>query len=431
MLAGDLAASERRLLERLKAEREKTRQKTEKERILADRQRARQQERDEEARQRKLELVRLEEEAQAARERVLEENNGVVWSSKLIQVAAPPDAAASKGIKRAADKILLPPSAGVSLLNQEAMRNGAYFFELKHPSGRSTHAGLLEFTAAEGFVALPRKVARCLWGPNADPAACEGELHVSYKRLPKATRAVFQPRSALFQETVGEGMREALEKALFQHSALTVGDWIEVEHEGQVFDLRVRELEPAAAVSVIDTEVEAEVHPSVETEERIVAEELEAQRRLAVAAAAAKAALDAEEAQKLVKAEELARKLALMAEKTAGLPPEPPVAGGGAPTTTTTTTATCLFRFPDGTKHTRRFSFTDPVQILFDFVDSKGASGYMPGQYRLVTQYPRHVFDVSTGAGEIEIGSTALGGGGDSAVSSRQVLFLEAVDKNC
>ena len=31
-------------------------------------------------------------------------------------------------------------------------------------------------------------------------------------------------------------------------------------------------------------------------------------------------------------------------------------------------------------------------QLLFDFVDSKGASGLDPGSYALVTQYPRRVF---------------------------------------
>ena len=32
------------------------------------------------------------------------------------------------------------------------------FFKLGTPAGSTTHAGLLEFSAAEGFVALPLKV---------------------------------------------------------------------------------------------------------------------------------------------------------------------------------------------------------------------------------------------------------------------------------
>lgn len=412
MLAGELAASERRLKERTKAELEKARAKLEKERILAERQRARQESREVEARRRRLEQLKFEEEQREAREQELEANNGVLWRGKLQAVPAPEDAAASKGIKRAADKVLLPPSAGTSLLDQAAMKNGAYFFELKHPSGRHTHAGILDFTSAEGFIAVPRKVARCLWGPDADIATCEGPLEVAYKRLPKATRAVFQPRSAEFQKAVGDGLREALEAALLQHSALTVGDWIEVHHAGQIYDLRVRELAPADAVSVIDTEVEAEVHPSVETEERILAEEMEAQRRLAEAAAAAAAAMEAEEVAAAEAAAEAARRKAIQDAKAAALPEEP---SADVPA------VACLFRFPDGSRHSRRFALTQPISHLFDFVDSKGGSGNLPGQYHLVTQYPRQVFTPL----EVLVGETPLAG--DGGGPSRQVLFLEPI----
>lgn len=54
-------------------------------------------------------------------------------------------------------QILLPPSAGASLMAQDAFKNGPMFFRLTNAAGNHTHAGLLEFSAAEGFVALPRK----------------------------------------------------------------------------------------------------------------------------------------------------------------------------------------------------------------------------------------------------------------------------------
>jgi hypothetical protein len=89
-------------------------------------------------------------------------------------------------------QILLPPSAGASLLNQDASKNGTYFFQLSNGSGRVTHAGLLEFSSAEGFVALPRKVIRCLWGPNAREADCDGQrVRVAYRRLPKGAWGVW------------------------------------------------------------------------------------------------------------------------------------------------------------------------------------------------------------------------------------------------
>lgn len=55
-------------------------------------------------------------------------------------------------------QILLPPSAGAALMIQDAYKNGPMYFRLTAPGGRYTHAGLLEFSAAEGFVALPLKV---------------------------------------------------------------------------------------------------------------------------------------------------------------------------------------------------------------------------------------------------------------------------------
>ena len=68
---------------------------------------------------------------------------------------------------------------------QDAYKNGPLFFRLTTAAGAETHAALLEFTGAEGFIALPRKVIRSLWGPGAGEAECDGTLDVVYRRLPK------------------------------------------------------------------------------------------------------------------------------------------------------------------------------------------------------------------------------------------------------
>lgn len=44
------------------------------------------------------------------------------------------------------------------MMGQDAYKNGPMFFRLETAAGSCTHAGLLEFSAAEGFVALPIKV---------------------------------------------------------------------------------------------------------------------------------------------------------------------------------------------------------------------------------------------------------------------------------
>lgn len=56
--------------------------------------------------------------------------------------------------------------------------------------------------------------------------------------------------------------------------------------------------------------------------------------------------------------------------------------------------------------------------MLLNFVDSKGGSGLAPGQYRLVTQYPRRVFGPEQAVGAL--GELGLEG-------PKEVLFLEAV----
>eukprot|EP00955_Chlamydomonas_euryale_P109908 365965-Chlamydomonas_euryale.AAC.20 len=68
-------------------------------------------------------------------------------------------------------------------MDQDAPRNGAMHFELRTPGGASTHAGLLEFSAAEGTVQLPARVADNLWGGARGAAA--GPVTVTYKRLEK------------------------------------------------------------------------------------------------------------------------------------------------------------------------------------------------------------------------------------------------------
>lgn len=363
----------------------------------------------------------------------------------LQAVPAPASIAEDKGIKRAADKMLLPPSVGNILMDQKAYTNGAYFFELKNEVGRMTHAGLLDFASAEGFVAIPPKVARCLWGPNCIiteavdtvtggapmPGLCSsdtisGPLQVTYRRLSKGTKVVFQPRSAEFQSKVGEQIREVLEEALLQHSCLTVGDWIQVVYEGECFDVRVRELEPENAVSIIDTEMEAEIHPSVETEEKIIEEEMAARKALEEKRLREREELARAKQQQhdhAVRQEQLA---SIQEQKRKILPTEPEDLSDSIG---------ILLRFPNGEKYSRRFLPTDAFNAVFDFADSMGAGGNFPGDYVLVTQYPRRVFsnvaDIAASdtfdaeRDGFDAATTCIGDIEGFSVGSRQVIFLE------
>ena len=197
---------------------------------------------------------------------------------------------------------------------------------------------------------------------------------------------MFQPRSATFQSDVGADIREVLEAALRQHSCLTRGDWLTVQHaigvgsgsgggEGGVeqqqdlqqeahpqqyqrYDLKVCELHPegSGAVSVIDTDLEAEINPSIETEERIREEYEAASQRAAEASLAAAAAARQQQEAEAAAVEEAAQRELWRLAKEASLPPEPP-ADAAEPT------AACLFRFPDGGRHSRRFLLSSPLQV--------------------------------------------------------------------
>lgn len=103
-------------------------------------------------------------------------------------------------------------------------------------SGR-THAGVLEFSAPEGTVLLPRKVVQSLYGSlDAKP---QGTVIVYYTVLEKGSYVRLQPMCHGFHEALGEGLREALEGELLGHSTLTEGDWVTVTHEGRDWPLRV------------------------------------------------------------------------------------------------------------------------------------------------------------------------------------------------
>lgn len=96
-------------------------------------------------------------------------------------------------------------------------------------------AGVLEFTAPEGVVLLPVKVARCLF-PGGTPT---GSVVVKYVRLEKGTFVSFQPLTRGFHEAVDDSVREVLEAALATHCTLSVGDVVEAQHDGETFTLKV------------------------------------------------------------------------------------------------------------------------------------------------------------------------------------------------
>ena len=114
----------------------------------------------------------------------------------------------------------------------------------------------------------------------------------------------------------------------------------------------------------------------------------EAAARAAEAEAAEKAAAEAAEAARAAAARD-----ALVAAANEALPDEPPAGGDGV--------VDIAVKLPDGRRVRRRFSLSNPLQSVFNFLVS--AEHLAPGTYRLMSQFPRRAFeDHAEGAPTLE-----------------------------
>lgn len=143
------------------------------------------------------------------------------------------------------DKILLPPSA----LHTLAGMNVEYpmLFQLTNiAQQRSTHCGVLEFSAEEGRCYIPFWMMQNLM-------LNEGALiTVKNVTLPKAKFVKFRAQSCDFLEI--SNPRAVLEKTLRKYTCVTVGDQICIQYLGNNHFLEVREVDPGGAASIIETD---------------------------------------------------------------------------------------------------------------------------------------------------------------------------------
>lgn len=166
------------------------------------------------------------------------------------------------------DKIKLPSSCFTELSDQGALDKGPMYFRLSKiddsgpPSSdatakqecQTTHSGVLEFTAKEGFVELPPHVWSNLFpGDSPDVPLIE----VRYVSLPKGTYAKLQPDGMGFSDI--HNHKAVLETTLRRHATLSQGDIITVNYGELSYKLRILELKPASSVSVLDTDIEVDI----------------------------------------------------------------------------------------------------------------------------------------------------------------------------
>ncbi|KAH9121370.1 hypothetical protein LEN26_010702 [Aphanomyces euteiches] len=145
------------------------------------------------------------------------------------------------------DKILLPPSALETLARLHI--DYPMLFKIKNEAvERISHCGVLEFSAPEGSCYMPYWMMQNMFLTEG------GIVNIQNVTLPKATFAKIRPQSTDFHDITNP--RAVLEATLRKFSCMTIGDTISIKYNNKNYLLDVRELRPADAVCIIETDCE-------------------------------------------------------------------------------------------------------------------------------------------------------------------------------
>lgn len=141
---------------------------------------------------------------------------GLFGGSFEARYRAYPVAFLDKPCAEEGDKVLLPPSA----LDRLTQLHVEYpmVFKVDNPQmGRSTHCGVLEFTAEEGRVYMPYWMMQNLCLQDGEVAS------FSNVSLPKGTYVKLQPVTSDFLDI--SNPRAVLERSLRSYTCLTTGEF--------------------------------------------------------------------------------------------------------------------------------------------------------------------------------------------------------------
>uniref|UniRef100_A0A0N5C2H0 Ubiquitin fusion degradation protein 1 homolog n=1 Tax=Strongyloides papillosus TaxID=174720 RepID=A0A0N5C2H0_STREA len=153
-------------------------------------------------------------------------------------------------------KILLPSSA-LDYLMRSNIEYPMMFklSNIENEIQRATHCGVLEFSAEEGKVYLPTWMMEQLLVNDGDL------ISIEYVQLPKATYAKLQPQSVEFLDITDP--RAVLETELAKFCCFTINDLITFRYNDTDYSVKVIELKPANAVSVIECDLNVDFAPYV------------------------------------------------------------------------------------------------------------------------------------------------------------------------
>ncbi|KAL1217167.1 hypothetical protein V5N11_004344 [Cardamine amara subsp. amara] len=156
------------------------------------------------------------------------------------------------------DKIIMPPSA----LDRLASLHIEFpmLFQLSNISiEKTTHCGVLEFTADEGLVYLPYWMMQNMSLQEGDIA------QIKSISLDKGTYIKLQPHTQDFLDI--SNPKAILETTLRSYSCLTTGDTIMVPYNNKQYYINVIEAKPSSAVSIIETDCEVDFAPPLDYKE--------------------------------------------------------------------------------------------------------------------------------------------------------------------
>jgi ubiquitin fusion degradation protein 1 len=151
-------------------------------------------------------------------------------------------------------KIIFPVSASEELFSQEI--TFPIQFEISSQT-KTTHCGVWEFTAKEGFCYLPDWLMEQLNIKENDI------ISVKNVSLTKANFIKFNAQTESF--LLLDDPKTILEQHLPEFTCLTVGDIIPIPYSGFVYMLQVMELKPNHAVLINETDCELEFYEPPKT----------------------------------------------------------------------------------------------------------------------------------------------------------------------
>ncbi|XP_046671160.1 ubiquitin recognition factor in ER-associated degradation protein 1-like [Homalodisca vitripennis] len=174
-------------------------------------------------------------------------------NSKFIETykCVPLAKSVQKNIQRGG-KLLLPSSAleQISFLD---ISTPFMFKVTNNINGRSTHAGVYEFTAEAGEVCVPQWMIKNLGIPLG------GSVVVESVSLPAATFCRLEPLTRNFAYI--SDVKTVMEENLKYFTCLTEGDtlFIHESNMNQMYKVKVLETKPESAVGVLDCDMEVEL----------------------------------------------------------------------------------------------------------------------------------------------------------------------------